>query len=155
MVSGTGSQSHTKWAGWLTLTLSVVTHCSSSAININTWLLLAILFWKCSYWWQWHGAWKLLSQFVSRWPTVTVTLKTSSLSLVAFSISIGIYQPHDVLQLLHGPLQLHWLDTSISTSRVQDIFTNYVTALLLSMYTFYTWGFLSTPTSLWYSSLYL
>ena len=113
MVSGTGSQSHTKWAGWLTLTLSVVTHCSSSAINISTWLLLAIVFWKCSYWWQWHGAWKLLSQFVSRWPTVTVTLKISSLSLVAFSISIGIYQPHDVLQLLCGPLQLHhWLDTN-------------------------------------------
>ena len=112
MVTGTGSQSHTNWAGWLTLTLSVVTHCSSSAININTWLLLAILFWKCSYWWQWHGAWKLLSQFVSRWPTVTVTLKTSSLSLVAFSISIGIYQPHDVLQPLHGPLPLHWPDTN-------------------------------------------
>ena len=32
MVTGTGSQSHTKWAGWLTLTLSVVTHCSSSNI---------------------------------------------------------------------------------------------------------------------------
>ena len=101
---------------------------------------------------RWPGAWKLLSHFVSRWHIMTLT---SSLSLVTFSISISIHQPHDVLQPLHGLLQLKWLDTNISTSRVQDIFAIYVTALSLSMYTFYTWGFLSTPTSLWYSSLHL
>ena len=152
MVSGTGSQSHTKWAGWLSLTLShtllFISHQHQHMALVGNFILKMFL---------------LMTMTWSLKIALTICVKMTYSDSDTKNLqpqSCGIFNIYWYLSASWCTTTTTWTTTTTlagykSTSTVQDIFTNYVTALLLSMYTFYTWGFLSTPTSLWYSSLHL